>query len=359
MFRRAVTVLEGVKADSLFSYQPPINIFVLCFLLPASYILSPRWFHKVNVFLIRLTNFPILLLIAWYERQRKRSNSHGFYDTVSAAADKLYDNLPRSLKRMSLFDRLAGSTSDIEIIFEVGDNPVAARDTGHYSETPLAQATLQRRISRKSNHRASKSSLRTAPLPVERNGIAVPSSTNHVPQVAASPPRASGHTRQSSGPAQLRVNVNSHLHRPDVLQSPLAQIFMPAVTDDDIPEDTSDRGSLHPSDCHVLSYGPASRRRLGSMQHTARRTTDSSSQTPALQRAPFLSIDSEPETQGEGLLSMSPSRQPVPSPTAEEIEENMEESGGMTELVHRMKDMEERQQRIEDLLIQLSTRLRS
>jgi hypothetical protein len=67
MFRRAVSTIEGsvlarahvlllgdlnpniysVKADSLFSYQPPINLFALCILLPASYVLTPRWFHKV------------------------------------------------------------------------------------------------------------------------------------------------------------------------------------------------------------------------------------------------------------------------------------------------------------------------
>lgn len=65
MFRRAVSTLEGsvgahvllrelsdsifdrVKADSLFSYQPPVNLFALWILLPASYVLTPRWFHKV------------------------------------------------------------------------------------------------------------------------------------------------------------------------------------------------------------------------------------------------------------------------------------------------------------------------
>ena len=36
-----------VKADSLFSYQPPINLIALCIMYPASYILTPRWFHKV------------------------------------------------------------------------------------------------------------------------------------------------------------------------------------------------------------------------------------------------------------------------------------------------------------------------
>lgn len=38
---------SSVKADSLFSYQPPINLIAVCIMLPASYILTPRWFHKV------------------------------------------------------------------------------------------------------------------------------------------------------------------------------------------------------------------------------------------------------------------------------------------------------------------------
>ena len=37
-----------VKADILFSYQLPVNLVALCIMLPASYILSSRWFHKVN-----------------------------------------------------------------------------------------------------------------------------------------------------------------------------------------------------------------------------------------------------------------------------------------------------------------------
>lgn len=39
--------VNSVKADSLFSYQPPVNLLALLILLPASYVLSPRWFHKV------------------------------------------------------------------------------------------------------------------------------------------------------------------------------------------------------------------------------------------------------------------------------------------------------------------------
>ena len=67
MFRKAVSTIEGwvtrylrmrkrhqtnafnsVKADPLFSYQSPVNLVALLIMLPASHILSPRWFHKVE-----------------------------------------------------------------------------------------------------------------------------------------------------------------------------------------------------------------------------------------------------------------------------------------------------------------------
>lgn len=53
-------------------------------------------------FPLSATSFPILLCIAWYERQAKRAGSITFYETVSAAAEKVFDTLPRSLKRLSM-----------------------------------------------------------------------------------------------------------------------------------------------------------------------------------------------------------------------------------------------------------------
>lgn len=49
----------------------------------------------------RLTSFPILIIIALYERQAKRSGSITFYETISAAAERVLDTLPRGLKRLS------------------------------------------------------------------------------------------------------------------------------------------------------------------------------------------------------------------------------------------------------------------
>ena len=67
-FRKAVLTLEGVKSDAIFAYQPPLNVLALVILLPLKMLVSPRWFHKVNVTAVRVTNLPILLAIAWYER---------------------------------------------------------------------------------------------------------------------------------------------------------------------------------------------------------------------------------------------------------------------------------------------------
>ncbi len=69
-FRRAVLTFEGVKSDAIFAYQPPFNILALCFLLPLKMVLTPRWFHKINVAAVRTVNAPLLLLLSVYERKR-------------------------------------------------------------------------------------------------------------------------------------------------------------------------------------------------------------------------------------------------------------------------------------------------
>ena len=69
-FRRTVLTFEGVKSDSIFAYPPPFNIAALVIVLPLKLILSGRQFHTLNVFLIRVLNAPVLLLISAFERRR-------------------------------------------------------------------------------------------------------------------------------------------------------------------------------------------------------------------------------------------------------------------------------------------------
>lgn len=69
-YRRAVLTFEGVKSDAIFAYQPPFNIIAIFVMLPLKLIISPRWFHKVNVAAIRFLNAPLLFAIAAWERRR-------------------------------------------------------------------------------------------------------------------------------------------------------------------------------------------------------------------------------------------------------------------------------------------------
>lgn len=351
MFRRAVSTIEGVKADSLFSYQPPINLLALCILFPSSYVLSPRWFHKVNVFMIRATNFPILLIIALYERQSKKTGSNGFYETITSVAEKV---LPRQLKRMSFFEGLVGSASTIDIIFEVEEEmDNSALDTRDYGELPPAGAMAQRRPPRKSDHQTSLRPTRSLkelqsqlqPPPRSQPGM---TSTHARPPLPQQLGPLSHQASQSSDASVLRRRVNSQISRADIMQSisPLAQVFQPLIMDnvDDDPKEETPQSTPVP----LISYGPASRR-LASMQSVRRPDP-----IPIAQRRPPRPvINTHPESfDGSGSLSASPPLSTQPE-TAEEAEENSCEDSSMIRWLERMKRMEERQKRIEDLLLEL------
>lgn len=68
-FQRAVLTFEGVKSDAIFAYHTPFNMVALVVLIPLKVLLSPRWFHKINVTAIRVLNAPILVMISLYERR--------------------------------------------------------------------------------------------------------------------------------------------------------------------------------------------------------------------------------------------------------------------------------------------------
>ncbi|KAK4058072.1 hypothetical protein OIO90_000811 [Microbotryomycetes sp. JL221] len=114
MFRKAVMTFEGVKADSLFDYVPPLNLLALFVMWPVSKVTSPRWFHKINVAATRVFSLPILLLIALYERQ---SNANSplrlWYQRIWV---KVAQTLPMAwTHRLSL---LEGAHWECEAVFE-------------------------------------------------------------------------------------------------------------------------------------------------------------------------------------------------------------------------------------------------
>ena len=110
-FRRAVLTFEGVKSDAIFAYQPPFNILALLILLPLKFIVTPRWFHKINVAAQRTLNLPILLSVSLIERRMLWSGHRRQKDV---------EPLHKSHSRAGLWDFSRGFSvhGDISRVFE-------------------------------------------------------------------------------------------------------------------------------------------------------------------------------------------------------------------------------------------------
>lgn len=111
-FRRAVLTLEGVKSDSLFAYFPPFNILALFVLMPLKFVLTPRWFHKINVAAVRFLNAPLLLLIGYLERRQLWAGPR---------RQKESEQLPRLPPRPRFWDFSRGFSvhGDLQAVFDV------------------------------------------------------------------------------------------------------------------------------------------------------------------------------------------------------------------------------------------------
>lgn len=124
-FRRAVLTFEGVKSDAIFSYQPPFNLLALVVLLPLKLLLTPRWFHKVNVVAIRSVNSPILLIIGLYER-------HAQWLSSRVGAIPFARRTPRN--RAATFGDLSRFHvhGDIQVVFQAPPPEGSAAQTRTY-----------------------------------------------------------------------------------------------------------------------------------------------------------------------------------------------------------------------------------
>ncbi|KAI9061112.1 hypothetical protein FKP32DRAFT_1759858 [Trametes sanguinea] len=117
LFQYAITTIEGVK-DTLFSYQPPFNLLAFIVLWPLSFVLTPRALHSANVFLIKLTSFPQLIVIAVYERYLAAGQK--WRESSAEKAHHLYATLSRKVKHMPILDFLGSHSMDVhEAIFDV------------------------------------------------------------------------------------------------------------------------------------------------------------------------------------------------------------------------------------------------
>ncbi|KZV94556.1 hypothetical protein EXIGLDRAFT_766972 [Exidia glandulosa HHB12029] len=389
LMRQAIRVFTSTStADALFSYLPPINIIALVMFLPLSYILSPRWFHKVNVAFIRISNLPILLFIAFYERQSTDMNSTTFYETLTTTAERVYDTLPRRIKRMTLFEGLVGGGPDIDAVFEIEEeleseegmrqsqflSPSQIQIQQNEADGDTATSKLQQPFFTDSSAATTSASTPapadalqtpTAALPT---AAAFPRSPSPPPssEPTSSPGRDHLHLGQLPTPGvndiitpprpRRRSRLYSQMSRPDVTigppvpSSPLTQIYQPLVVDleEDIPEDSA----LPPGPL------PPARRRLSMHRRNATEPMGS------------LPIPRRPTALG-GLSGSRPTSDVVPEDAApsssipfsespmrgearpEEQGHTREEDAGSGDVAARLNAIEERQARIEDLLQRL------
>ena len=178
-----------------------------------------------------------------------------------------------------------------------------------------------------------------------------------------------GPTHQPTLQFPTRPRINSLVNPATSSASPLAMLFQPLIVDEDvIMEDQEDNQNLHKAP-NLLSYGPASRRRLVSIgpRRRGRTPTETSPVTSTLHRwhhsdtrQPSHSLT---RSDDGDRLSRSPDHiQPNPSSlsvaeTAGQVLEEEEREGGEPGLSRRLAIMEERQKRIEEMLVRLTESL--
>jgi len=358
MFRRAVSTIEGVKADSLFSYQPPVNVFALCIMLPASYFLNARWFHKVNVFMIRATNLPILLAVAYYERQSKQTHTSSFAETVAATAERVIDTLPKPLKRISFFEGFfAGKGSDIDVIFELEEeimntnmSALDMRDLETSSAKNVVSPLHQRRVSHATSHisgQDAQSQQSRARQPSDSDATKA--------QAGTSPPP---HSDDS-----VRGRLSSMVHKgaeiASTFTSPLAQLYQPLVVDDDLVDEQAH--STPPKNQGMNA--PGVRRRLSSMHRFPPMPPLEQYGSPIASRSGPLVLLGRRISENlspfgeyeEGDVHIQ-----SPDETAEQVIEGEEDAPPLqVQFNERLLRIEDRQKRIEALLVQIVNGLKS
>jgi len=256
----------------------------------------------LNVFLIRLTSFPILLAISFYERQSKKAGTVTFYATIGHVTERIFDSLPRSLKRLSIFEGLAGADADIDAVFEIENQYESALDTNDITDD---FSLAQRRLSGDSLRR------------------------EH--QFARMP----------------RIRLSSGVNHPPEFQpaSPLAQVFNPIVMDDP---------RLDPKTrSQNISFGLATRRRTTSMLPTMQTPEQATrEQLDWIQPQTFPSRD-HASPSNSPMLDDDVNKSRLKE-TIIKADDELENGGLDVTIIHRLDGIEQRQQRIEDILLQLS-----
>ncbi|RAL66616.1 hypothetical protein DID88_006306 [Monilinia fructigena] len=110
-FRRGCPHPRRCKIRFVIRLLSPFNILALFVLMPLKFVLTPRWFHKINVAAVRFLNAPLLLLIGYLERRQLWAGHR---------RQKEAEQLPRAPPRPRLWDFSRGFSvhGDLQAVFD-------------------------------------------------------------------------------------------------------------------------------------------------------------------------------------------------------------------------------------------------
>ncbi|KAI9463324.1 hypothetical protein BJY52DRAFT_79038 [Lactarius psammicola] len=220
LFQFTITTLEGMKSDALFSYQPPFNLLAFAILWPASWVLTPRNLHSANVLLIRLTSFPILVTISLYERYLLSHFS--IHESAQLMTQSIYNALPRRVRSLPFFEAFMGTDlHDLYgAIFDV-EPDLAEEDGELFADREQDRVGLHSWTSRESG----RAGTHTPPLTLQPlHELSTPERPVRADRRASSLPR-SRPGRSGGSPRTRKLSLRPSLAEPHRVSAAEAQNF--------------------------------------------------------------------------------------------------------------------------------------
>ncbi|KAF9984965.1 hypothetical protein BGZ65_012113 [Modicella reniformis] len=172
LFLFSVRVMEEVKSDALYEFQPPFNLLAGIVVWPCSFIYPPKFVGKLSRILLRIFYFPELVCIYLFEILVLRKRQHTPVRPGPVGHQQAYDAVPYS-----------SSTSGIPTVREMANNGKHG-DRANRNDGDIAKAKASA-VESSLEEGAIPSSSSSAP-PTEANGVGAEPSCDYAPGPASS-----------------------------------------------------------------------------------------------------------------------------------------------------------------------------
>lgn len=373
----ACKTVSGISSEALLSYQMmPLNLVALVVLGPASLVLSPRYLHKANVYLLRATSWPLLLVIrfgAYYWpgalRQQQRGSGTGNMATEADTETLGRGSVTSYLLSMSAGDRTSHFlswlplprtrvTPDRDIIeaafMRAKMECPCAGNRGHAPERPTYDDVARGLTAGLTDEHSSRQGMGYG---VERQvQTAPPEMPQHASSSRPAPSSEEAHAASARGGTFAPANDRT------AFESPLAKLFGSALArgsraargmSDQTPPRNA-RPSPQPASEPGSAAATGSARQVEPSEGGTGSGRAGSDATPRGERSE-IRLDADAVHAGEALPGTSENEQDDARFEAGDhgVEEHASTHALVRSLTRQLDAYEQRQQRIEELLARL------